>query len=106
MPSGRVERPAVGIAAADLEPPAVATDAVRTFLDLVVVIAAEVTQVARVISATITPADDVVDDHASARTAPHLAPTAGAAPDDRPQLTPGTRAVERIAGHGALRAKR
>ena len=103
MPSGGVERPPVGIAAADLEPPAVAPDAVGAFLDLVVVVAAEVTEVARVISPTVTPADDVVDDDASARTAAHLAPTAGAAPNDRPQRPPCRRAVERIAGHEASR---
>lgn len=101
MPSGRVERPAVGIAAADLEPPAVAPDAGGAFLDLVVVVAAKVAEVARVISPAVTPADDVVDDDALARTAAHLAPTAGAAPNDRPQRPPCRRAVERIAGHGA-----
>ena len=101
MPSGGVEGPAFGIAAADLEPPAVAPDAVGAFLDLVVVVAAEVAEVARVISSAVPPAGDVVDDHASARTAPHLAQTAGAAPNDRPQRPPCRRPVERIAGHGA-----
>ena len=101
MPSSGIERPAVGIAAADLEPPAGASDAVGAFLDLIVVVAAEMAQVARVISSAVTPADDVVDDHASARTAPDLAPTAGSSPDHRPQRPPCRRAIERIAGHGA-----
>lgn len=105
MPSGGVERPALGVAAPDLETPAVAPDAVGAFLDLVVVVAAEVTEVARVIGPAVTPADDMVDDDASARTAAHLAPTAGSAPNDRPQRPPRRRPVERIAGHGALTRK-